>query len=131
MIYIGLCVGNIVGPQVRALPPTRALARGRADACALPQLYKTSESPYYKTGLTGNLIILCILSGFIAITTLYLQILNKRNIKRRQAAGKTGQNIDYSLVSSSKWESMRGKQLENAKMEGVKEVFNGNAFKDL
>lgn len=111
MLYIGLCTGNIVGPQ----------------------LYKQSERPYYSTGLTGNLVVLCIMFGCVILQALYLSFLNKRNVARRRALGKTGKHIDYSLESSAKWASMRQEQRENAKAEGGEDLEdrNDNAFKDL
>jgi hypothetical protein len=109
MLYLGLTVGNIAGPQ----------------------LYKTSEAPYYRTGLTANLIVLCIMFGVICIATAYLAILNKRNVKRRQALGKTGVHLDYSLESSDNWAKLRAQQAERAAAEGHVEQYNSNAFMDL
>ncbi|WVQ82643.1 hypothetical protein IAT38_004775 [Cryptococcus sp. DSM 104549] len=110
MIYVGLCVGNIVGPQ----------------------LYKADEAPEYRRGLIANLICLTILSSLIAITGLYLAFLNRRNIKRRRANGKTGAVVDYSLVSSKKWAEMREKQAAADKAEGKEgEQHGSQAFMDL
>ena len=116
MLYIGLCTGNIVGPQV----------------------YLKKESPYYKTqvylwrdgterrlidsGLTVNLIILCIMAGLILLQTLYLIYLNKRNVKRREAMGKKGRAVDYSLEDSSKWASMRAQSNEQRFVNGEDDV---------
>lgn len=108
MLYIGLCVGNIVGPQ----------------------LYLTNERPYYKTGLTGNLVVLCILLGAIVLQAFYLQILNRRNNKRRLAMGKTGPNVDYSLENSKDWEKMRAARRAGATEGAVEEEFNAHAFED-
>jgi hypothetical protein len=108
-LYVGLTVGNIVGPQ----------------------LYKSSEAPYYKTGLTGNLVVLCILVGTVVLQVIWLQILNRKHNNARQAMGKSGPNVDYSLVSSSKWADMRAKQAAEREASGTEEVYNENAFKDM
>ena len=108
-LYIGLTVGNIVGPQ----------------------LYKEKEAPYYKTGLTGNLAVLCVLVGTIVLQVFWLQILNRKHNKARLAMGKSGPNVDYSLVSSSKWADMRAKQAANRAAAGGEETYNENAFADL
>jgi hypothetical protein len=77
------------------------------------------------------LIVLCILFGTIILQTVYLALLNKRNIKRRRAAGKTGAHIDYSLESSTHWAKLRQRQMEAMVAEGHQEVYNAQAFMDL
>jgi hypothetical protein len=109
MLFVGLCVGNIVGPQ----------------------LYLESEAPRYQTGLIGNLVVLSILFGLIIVQTLYLSLLNRRNAKKRKAMGKTGPNIDYSLESSSKWAAMKAQQQQNEREGGAPEEHNASAFEDL
>ncbi|WRT66019.1 uncharacterized protein IL334_002970 [Kwoniella shivajii] len=112
MMFVGLTVGNIVGPQ----------------------LYKTSESPYYKTGLTGNLIVLCIMFGLIILQAVYLKALNKRNAQRRIASGKTGPHVDLSLENSSRWKELREKQRSGQTVEdreAADEEQRDQAFMDL
>ncbi|ORY27751.1 major facilitator superfamily domain-containing protein [Naematelia encephala] len=116
MLYLGLTVGNIVGPQ----------------------LYKSKQAPYYHSGLTANLIVLCIMVGTIFLQVLYLRYLNLRNVRRRKASGKSGVHIDYSLENSSHWEQLRGKQhaaeiADHGEVgQGAKdETYNAKAFLDL
>ena len=111
MLYIGLTVGNIVGPQ----------------------LYKADQKPYYKTGLIGNLIVLIILFSTVILQALYLALLNRRNIKRRVAKGKTGAHQDYSLEAGSNWQKLRAKQAASVAAEGRSDgdVYNAHAFDDL
>ena len=109
MIYIGLTVGNIVGPQ----------------------LYKTNQQPYYHTGLIGNLVVLCIMFGVIILQALYLHYLNRRNIKRRIASGKTSRHVDYSLEAGKKWKALRARQAESDAAEGHHTEYNARAFEDL
>jgi len=110
MLYIGLTVGNIVGPQ----------------------LYKAKQAPLYKTGLEANLAVLCVLSGLIVLQTLYLGFLNRRNVTRRRASGKTGAMIDYSLEASSKWKGLRADQAaKDAQEKGHAEEHYTQALLDL
>jgi hypothetical protein len=110
LLYVGLTVGNIAGPQ----------------------LYKANQAPFYQTGLISNLIVLCILFGVVCLQAFYLHILNRRNIARRRASGKTGAHLDFSLESSNKWENLRQRQAEANAAEGHTEAtYNENAFADL
>jgi hypothetical protein len=64
--------------------------------------------------------------------TFYLIYLNKRNVKRRLALGKTGVHVDYSLENSGKWAKMRADAAEASGEDGTKGVaVNENAFDDL
>ncbi|KAK8866061.1 hypothetical protein IAR55_001212 [Kwoniella newhampshirensis] len=110
MVYVALCTGNIVGPQ----------------------LYKAADAPQYHRGLIANMICLVLLSSFVVIQGLYLTYLNRRNVKRRIAKGKTGQVVDYSLEASSKWADLRAKQAEKDAAEGgAGATHNAQAFMDL
>ena len=109
LLYVGLCVGNIVGPQ----------------------LYKKKQAPYYHTGLEANMAVLCILSGLILLQAFYLSMLNKRNVKRREAAGKTGRLVDYSLEASSKWKALRSEQAARDQSEGHGERQHVEGIDDL
>lgn len=97
-----------------------------------PELYKSKQAPYYHTGLTANLIVLCIMFGVIILQVFYLAYLNRRNVKRRAAMGKTSKHVDYSLESSKRWQGLREKQQAADKAEGhVAEAYNEKAFMDL
>ena len=108
-LYLGLTVGNIVGPQ----------------------LYFTYQSPYYQSGLQANLICLIILTVSIVVMAAWLTVLNRRNIARRRAKGKTGQVVDLSLESSSRWAELNAKQQAQDSAEGHVEQHNTQAFLDL
>lgn len=109
MLFVGLCLGNIVGPQ----------------------LYLDSEKPRYQTGLIGNLVVLCILFGLIIVQGFYLAMLNRRNAKLRKAMGKTGPSVDYSLEDPSKWAAMKAQQQHNEQEAGGVQEQGDNAFRDL
>ena len=129
MLYIGLTVGNIVGPQVShtmRLPPSR-----RQLANLIPQLYKQDQAPRYSSGLEANLAVLAILTGLIVFQTMYLRYLNQRNVARRRASGKTGAVVDYSLEKSSKWKNLRADQAAQDATEGHVEEHNTQGFLDM
>ena len=94
-----------------------------------PQLYYESEEPHYQTGLIANMICMIVCGGVIIIQVFYLIYLNKRNIKRRAALGKTGPHVDYSLEASSKWAEMRAAN-KNTEAGGEEQI-NEHAFDDL
>jgi len=96
-----------------------------------PQLYFPSEAPGYETGLIANMVVLCLMFALVAGQMFYLIFLNKRNLKRRIANGKTGANVDYSLEDSSKWAQMRADAKAKAQEGGQEEVLNERAFEDL
>jgi predicted Holliday junction resolvase-like endonuclease len=96
-----------------------------------PQLYFPREAPYYRTGLIANMVVLCLMFVIVSAQMCYLMYLNKRNLNRRLALGKTGANVDYSLEDSSKWEKMRADAKAKATELGQEEVVNERAFEDL
>jgi hypothetical protein len=106
ILYIGLTVGNIGGPFV----------------------YYSNEAPYYHTGLTANLVVVCVLAGCVVFQMFYLRMLNLRNVKR------SGAHVDLSLEKSSDWAKLRAEQKEKNLGEGhapETEAYNANAFSDL
>lgn len=110
MLYLGLTVGNIVGPQ----------------------LYRKDQAPEYTTGLTANLVVLCILTCLIVLMAVYLSYLNKKNVTRRRELGRTGEVVDLSLESSSNWDKLRAKQQQADQEENHDhERHNAQAFFDL
>jgi len=111
IIYIGLTTGNIGGPFA----------------------YKTAQAPVYHGGLTANLVVMAVLVGCILFQMFYLRMLNRRNVKRRAAAGRAGKHVDYSLESSAQWAKIRLAQKERDVVEGghETEAYNAQAFLDL
>lgn len=78
------------------------------------------------------MIVLCILVGVIILQTFYLMFLNKRNNKRRTAAGKTGRNVDYSLEDSKDWAKIRATEDARNLADGnIAEEYNTMAFADM
>ncbi|KAF7165952.1 hypothetical protein CNMCM6106_001924 [Aspergillus hiratsukae] len=77
VVLVGMCAGNIIGPQ----------------------LYSTSQAPLYRPGLISNLILFIIVMGFAIMTNLYLVYLNRKQAKRRSALGKSAHIVDESMLS--------------------------------
>jgi hypothetical protein len=83
-LFVGQSAGNIIGPQ----------------------LYTTAEKPGYARGLRSNLALYVVIVILVAITTLYLTMLNRSHSKRRVALGKSAVIIDTSLYSAEEAERM-------------------------
>lgn len=74
-LFMWQCAGNIVGPQ----------------------LYTTAEAPLYRRGLLSNLALFVVLIGLYAVQVTYLFFLNKKQERRRVAAGKIAKIQDKSM----------------------------------
>ncbi|KAE8364517.1 major facilitator superfamily domain-containing protein [Aspergillus caelatus] len=80
VVLIGMCAGNVIGPQ----------------------LYSTSQAPLYRPGLISNLILFVIVGVFAILTNLYLIYLNRKHAQRRLDLGKSAQVVDESMLSKQK-----------------------------
>ncbi|KAL4961552.1 putative MFS transporter [Aspergillus stella-maris] len=76
VVLIGMCTGNVVGPQ----------------------LYSLDQAPEYRPGLISNLIMFVLVAIIAVIADLYLYWLNKRHAKRREALGKNATIVDESML---------------------------------
>ncbi|KAJ7268743.1 MFS general substrate transporter [Mycena haematopus] len=102
IVFIAQCAGNILGPLV----------------------YKTQDKPYYKPGLTCDLICWILLAFFTLVTAAYLKFLNKRHADRRAALGKQAKIFDTSLETVKEG---KRRAAENA----TADVQNLQSFDDL
>jgi hypothetical protein len=84
-----------------------------------PLLYTTEEAPEYARGLRSNLALYCVLIVLVAITTVYLGILNRNHSRRRVALGKSAVILDTSLYSAEEAERLRQQQTPTAQGELV------------
>jgi len=109
-LFVGQCVGNIVGPQV----------------------YLAKEAPYYHTGLYVDigcwsvLWVLCITMG------MYLKYLNRKQSIRRVALGLPADLKDISIMTTEEAQLYRIGLIERMRGSGIEEadLFN-NAFEDM
>lgn len=107
VLFVGQCIGNIIGPQV----------------------YLAREKPVYRTGLAVD--IACWGGLVVAILTMaaYLKYLNKQQEKRRIAAGRAPGAIDLSILSSEEASKHREALRAEALSRGY--VLNEEAFDDM
>ncbi|KZT60604.1 MFS general substrate transporter [Calocera cornea HHB12733] len=106
ILFIAQCVGNIVGPQV----------------------YLAQEKPFYYTGIAVDLGCWCALIFVILGTAAYLHYLNKKQEKRRIAAGRPGHVVDTSIMTLEEVEKHRQHQIATGQVEINT---NDHAFEDL
>ncbi|KAJ5724076.1 hypothetical protein N7488_002111 [Penicillium malachiteum] len=102
ILYVGQCVGNIIGPN----------------------LYTTEQAPLYRRGLNSSLAMFCVLWLLIMLNMAYLSFLNKKQEKRRVAVGKSAKVIDHSMFAV-------GAVPTDKEGAPIEEVVDDNAFKDL
>lgn len=76
-LFIGQSAGNIIGPH----------------------LYTVNEAPGYYRGLISNLCLYIAIVFVVAITTVYLHLLNRSHAKMRVAAGKNAVVVDESMMA--------------------------------
>ncbi|KAG2412225.1 hypothetical protein HFD88_009782 [Aspergillus terreus] len=98
VVLIGMCAGNVIGPQ----------------------LYSTDQAPLYRPGLISNLILFVLVGVFAIITNLYLVYLNKKHAKKRREMGKPAQIVDESMLAKKVLGSkaMELENVENAPDDG-------------
>ncbi|GAQ44206.1 hypothetical protein AtubIFM55763_009871 [Aspergillus tubingensis] len=92
VVLIGMCAGNVIGPQ----------------------LYSTSQAPLYRPGLISNLILFVLVAVFAIVANLYLIYLNRKHARRRTELGKSARIVDESMV--------RKKAVEQGKVVEVEDV---------
>ncbi|KAI0391489.1 MFS general substrate transporter [Xylariaceae sp. FL0594] len=80
VVVVGMCVGNIVGPQ----------------------LFDTRDAPSYRPGLIAALVQFVFVGLLGVLIPIYLSLLNKRHGKRRVQLGKRPNLIDESMMKMKK-----------------------------
>ncbi|KAL2832513.1 major facilitator superfamily domain-containing protein [Aspergillus cavernicola] len=76
VVLIGMCTGNVIGPQ----------------------LYNLNQAPEYRPGLISNLVMFVLVAIIALVADLYLYWLNKRHAKRREELGKNARIVDESMM---------------------------------
>ncbi|OJJ06749.1 hypothetical protein ASPVEDRAFT_140207 [Aspergillus versicolor CBS 583.65] len=92
VVLIGMCTGNVIGPQ----------------------LYSLDQAPEYRPGLISNLIMFVLVAIIAIIADVYLYWLNKRHAKKREALGKTAQIVDESMLGKNKIQASKAAEVEDA-----------------
>ncbi|OIW27878.1 MFS general substrate transporter [Coniochaeta ligniaria NRRL 30616] len=110
VVFVGMCVGNVVGPQ----------------------LYSPSQAPEYRPGLTANLILFVIEAIISILCMLYLKFLNKRHARQREQAGKSANVVDESMMDKSNVRSGKAVaiELEEAGQTNARAIAEDKGFDD-
>ncbi|WWC95843.1 hypothetical protein V866_002710 [Kwoniella sp. B9012] len=103
VLFVCQCAGNVIGPQV----------------------YFAREAPVYHTGLYTDISCWCLLCVLCLFMGFYLKMLNRRQAKRREAAGGHANIQDTSIMTLEEAAEYNKKLAA----EGV--LANQNAFADL
>ncbi|KAF9873096.1 allantoate permease [Colletotrichum karsti] len=90
MVFIGMCVGNIVGPL----------------------LYSVDDAPLYRPGLISNLVMFVLVGILGLLIPIYLKFLNNKHAKRREELGKSAQILDESMLRNKEAETSKAVELE-------------------
>ncbi|KAL3492044.1 major facilitator superfamily domain-containing protein [Aspergillus germanicus] len=100
VVLVGMCTGNIIGPQ----------------------LYSIDQAPEYRPGLIANLV-LFILVGILAIVVdVYLYWLNKQHAKKREELGKNARIVDESMLRKNEVQESKALELEDVGAERDRNV---------
>ncbi|OOF92027.1 hypothetical protein ASPCADRAFT_153328 [Aspergillus carbonarius ITEM 5010] len=91
VVLIGMCAGNVIGPQ----------------------LYSTSQAPLYRPGLISNLVLFILVGVFAILMNLYLIYLNRKQARKRRELGKSAQIVDESMLSKKTVEQGKAVEVED------------------
>ncbi|KAL4918726.1 major facilitator superfamily domain-containing protein [Aspergillus aurantiobrunneus] len=91
VVLIGMCTGNVIGPQ----------------------LYSLDQAPEYRPGLISNLVMFVLVAVIAVLADAYLYWLNKRHAKRREALGKNAQVVDESMLGRAKMQGSKAGEVED------------------
>ncbi|KAJ5771903.1 hypothetical protein N7520_002432 [Penicillium odoratum] len=98
-VLVGMCTGNVIGPQ----------------------LYSRSQAPAYRPGLIANLAMFILVAVLSIFTDIYLIAINKKHAKKREALGRSANTVDESMLTKDKMETSKALELED-----VRDIHNGN-----
>ncbi|KAH6657726.1 major facilitator superfamily transporter [Truncatella angustata] len=76
VVFVGMCTGNIIGPQ----------------------LYNINDAPTYRPGLISNLILFVLVGALGLLIPMYLMFLNRQHAKMREQLGGSADIVDESMM---------------------------------
>ncbi|KAI1815525.1 MFS general substrate transporter [Poronia punctata] len=88
VVIVGMCVGNIVGPQ----------------------LFSTRDAPLYRPGLIAALVQFVLVGALGLLIPIYLMFLNKWHSKKRVQLGKRADMVDESMLKKKEMIHTEGKE---------------------
>jgi uncharacterized protein HemX len=109
-MFVAMCAGNIVGPQV----------------------YLAREAPHYRSGLYTAMSCWALLALVALGMGAYLKLLNRRQEKRREALGLPCKLRDMSIMSLDEADAYKQELFEKLRSEGhATEELYANSFDDM
>lgn len=99
VMFIGLCAGNVIGPQ----------------------LFSVDQVPEYRPGLIASVILFAFTGVMGTLITLYFMFLNKRHAAQRVALGKSAHKIDESMVGTDRLNTAKAVEAEEGRQQDVTE----------
>lgn len=109
-MFVAMCAGNIVGPQV----------------------YLAKEAPHYRSGLFAAMSCWALLCLVAIGMGAYLKLLNRRQERRREALGLPAKLEDMSIMSLDEADAYKARLMETLRSQGHDgEQLYANAFDDM
>ncbi|KAF4484949.1 putative transporter [Colletotrichum fructicola Nara gc5] len=110
VVFIGMCVGNIIGPL----------------------LYSVDDAPLYRPGLISNLVMFVLVGIMGLLIPIYLKFLNNKHAKRREELGKSAQIVDKSMLRKDETETSKAVEVEgDAAGQQHRTIEEDNALRDM
>ncbi|TGJ80869.1 hypothetical protein E0Z10_g7899 [Xylaria hypoxylon] len=106
VVIVGMCAGNIIGPQV----------------------FNTKDAPLYRPGLISALVQFVFVGALGLLIPMYLMFLNKMHERKRVELGKRADIVDESMFN--KTEMQRPQDSELDQKEQVTSIEDDNGLQD-
>ncbi|KAI1420172.1 major facilitator superfamily domain-containing protein [Xylaria sp. FL1777] len=106
VVIVGMCAGNIIGPQ----------------------LFNTRDAPLYRPGLISALVQFSFVGTLGLLIPVYLMFLNKRHGKKRVQLGKRADIVDESMLKKKEMQQPLGSELDQK--EQVTSLEDDNGLQD-
>ncbi|KAI3324719.1 MFS general substrate transporter [Xylariaceae sp. AK1471] len=107
VVIVGMCTGNIIGPQI----------------------FNTKDAPLYRPGLISALVQFVFVGALGLLIPMYLLFLNKWHGKKRVELGKRADVVDESMMKKKEMEHPQERELDH-KVQ-VTNVEDDNGLQDL
>ncbi|KAI0910352.1 major facilitator superfamily domain-containing protein [Ustulina deusta] len=106
VVIVGMCAGNIIGPQ----------------------LFNTKDTPLYRPGLISALVQFSFVGALGLLIPMYLMFLNKRHGKKRVQLGKRADIVDESMLKKKEMQQPQDSELGHK--EQVTSLEDDNGLQD-
>ncbi|KAI1355339.1 major facilitator superfamily domain-containing protein [Xylaria sp. FL0043] len=106
VVIVGMCAGNIIGPQ----------------------LFNTRDAPLYRPGLISALVQFSFVGALGLLIPVYLMFLNKKHGKKRVRLGKRADVVDESMMRKKEMQQSQDNELDQK--EQVTSLEDDNGLQD-